>query len=245
MIKKPNGECKKDPIISRPFYFDEVNDVHFKRFAKKFVSDENYRNICIEKTVRWARLSNWYDYNSDYYYDLFQTIHGTFASNKIALKKMREQSDITYKKCNELYNILNKKLEWLESTNEYKAHLEQQSSMPVVDPKKIDLGIEKAVLLFNRIPEVKTRFSCQGSSSNGIIIKEWEYGKIFFPGKHQLYSHISFERIPKEISATLDKFLLEKNVGRCLYNKAFSFSLEKNNGFIKLLEEFAIDNCKI
>ena len=69
---------------------------------------------------------------------------------------------------------------------------------------------------------------------------EWQYGKIWFPGKHDLCAHLGFEKIPDKLSIDLDEFMQKRGVGQFNfgYNKVESFGPSFNEDFILSLEEF-------
>ncbi len=235
--KNKKGRNRKKHILTREFYFED-NEHHFKNFAKKFVFDEQYRKSCMNGTIRWSRLSEWYTENSFYYYNIFQIRKHALASDKEARRDLNEQTKITYERCYQLYKILNKNLEWLESTPEYQEHSKIETSDPNCNGR-MEAHMKHIVSTFNNIPGVKTKFSCQGKI-RGIEIDEWKYGKIWFPSIHELYAHVSFSKIPEQLKHDLDEFMGRKGIARYNfgYNKIESYGPSFNEDFVLLLEQF-------
>ena len=223
----------QDTILSRTFYFNE-NEIHIHSFARKFVNDPDYRQECLENTVHWALTNRWYAHNSLVYFDQFQTIKA--AHTKDELRRMDAQSKQTQAQMERLYRIIDAQVEKLENTKEYQEHLVlEQSFTPsiaVIDPE-----IAGIVHLFNRLPGVVTKFSCQGIR-RGIQVEGWKDGLIWFPGNHDHLAYVSFDQIPPELENKLDTHLRKLGLGLGNF-KRISSNLPQNNAkFIAALEEF-------
>lgn len=50
-----------DWVVNRWFYFDEDNENYVRNFARKVVTDEDYRKRCLNRTADWARVANHYE----------------------------------------------------------------------------------------------------------------------------------------------------------------------------------------
>lgn len=153
-------------ILVRTFYF-EHNGRHIRAFARKFAEDDAYRQACLDGTVRWNRLARWYERNADVYHPILQPILA--ASTPEELRAMERTEQWAMKELRLLYKLLERKLDELETSPEYQAHLRIESQTPEPSPMTLDEGIAKAVSLFNSISGVQTQFSCEGIR-RGIII---------------------------------------------------------------------------
>jgi hypothetical protein len=223
----------QEPILCRTFYFENEIE-HVRSFAKKFVRDPDYRQKCLAGTVHWKRTSKWYDRNAEVYCPQFQTIQA--ASTKEQRRKMNEQNRWTEIKLKQLFRVIDKQVDTLENTKEYREHqLTDQNFIPsrtIIDPE-----IREIVRRFNLLPSVKTKFSCQGIRG-GIYVEGWKYGPIWFPGNHAPLAHIIFEKIPTQLAERLAAHLQNLGIGGFQWDRVTSNLPQNNAQFLAALEEF-------
>jgi hypothetical protein len=149
---------------------------------------------------------------------------------------MDEQSKQTWARMEQLFRIIEKQVDVWETTKEYQEHLvfEQNftPSMEVLDPE-----VEEIVHLFNLLPGVKTKFSCQGIH-RGIQVAEWKYGPMWFPGNHVPLAHIAFSQIPPDLLERADAHFRKLGLGQVSVDQIVSNLPQNNARFLVALEEF-------
>jgi hypothetical protein len=172
--------------------------------------------------------------NADVYYVQFQTIRA--AQTKEELRRMEAQSEQTWYRMEQLFRIIEKQVEKWETTKEYQEHLVlEQGFSPSFDD--LDPEVEGIVHLFNLLPGVATKFSCQGIR-RGIQTEEWKYGPIWFPGNHEPLAYISFSKIPPGLEKRLDAYLLKLGLGQFHFDRITSNFPQNNARFLAALVEF-------
>jgi hypothetical protein len=222
-------------LLQRTFYFGG-QDRHIRAFARKFAEDADYRQACLEGTVKWARLNRWYSQNAAVYVPQIQTVW--CASTPEEERALEEAVGETESQMERLYDLLRHQLNELESLPAYQEHLAAERESPDASMGALDADIERAVLLLNGIPGVATRFSCQGIR-RCVAVDWWQHGPIWFPAKHMPFAHVQFAEIPPEMEAKLDAFLRCREVGKCRFKRAVADAPEHNVGFVQALEDFA------
>lgn len=95
-------------VVARTFYFDDANERHMRNFARKVVTDEEYRKACTWGTSDWSRVSGLYEEASYRILDIFEKhrLLGYRAGNKSEERRSDEATAILERLCRELYRRL-------------------------------------------------------------------------------------------------------------------------------------------
>ncbi len=227
-------ECEGETLIQRTFYFGaDKRRIH--AFARKFVSDPAYQRSCLAGTVRWARVNAWFFRNNIAYCPQLMPIQ-TAATPK-QLSAMRAQNDRAETYFRRLYALIDQQIEQWETTPAYQKHIRIEQTLQEPSITMLDPAIEAVILAFNQMPGVVTRFSCQGLR-RGISIEAWEYGPIWFPGKHEPLAYVHFSDLPADMAQHLDAYVRAAKVGVIKQGRVRAQVPEQNSAFIQALEEF-------
>ena len=217
-------------VLSRFLIFG--HEEYAKNFARKFANSADYRNECLNGSAAWARLEKWYLQNMYVYAPRLTPIR---ADEKIRAMLERHMK--------QLYKLLRANLSSLHALPEYQEHLEFDRQSGPFPPGRLDANIERAVLLFSGIPDVRTEFSCEGIR-HYTTLPEWEHGPIWFPSGHNFVkARIGFKQIPDPLREKLDSYLQEQGVGYVHLDTAEALEPEVNISFIAALERFADPLC--
>ena len=227
-------EHNAEVILSRSFLF-VTHTKHIRAFARKFVNDQAYRQQCLAGTVHWARVEQWFTRNSNAYYPQLCPIRG--ASNPLQLKLMRAQEDRAEQLFKHLYKLIDTHVMHWESTPAYKEHVRLEATMPAPAPATIDSEIAAVVQGFNQLPGIVTQFSCQGLR-RGIDVAEWEYGPIWFPGRHESLAYVHFAHLPADLKQSLDEYVRDSHVGWFNGQRVQAQRPHLNHAFIQVLQQF-------
>jgi len=229
----PGGEnivfVVKPINFTRIFYFDDANETHIVNFCRKFAFNKEYRRKCIEGTVPWAHLSNLYELNVRYIEKSYERRYGgRFYVNTpdYLHRKFMEN-------CRDLYYFLKSHLGIIIKHPKYRIAFQQKRIHDSQMPVGIDPLIKPVIIKLNKIPDVKTAFSCQGVSSWIRI----ENTTIFLPDGHELYAYVQFEEIPEDFKSYLIKELKNEALWNEYWRRIEAKNPKQNRVFIKKLAE--------
>jgi len=174
-----------EPLWVRSFYFEDCDRQYIRNFCKKFAQDEDYRTVCLDGATDWSQRD-----------DLFR--------RNIAPSILWQESAVirTLGGPRQAYTFF--KQHWKEIITQptYQQILAAdgmfQPSSTILDPK-----IQAAVQLFNTIPGVRTKFSCQGVS--GMVC--YANLEILVVTPHDRFGYIRFDTIPSPIEQQLIHYL--------------------------------------
>jgi DNA-binding SARP family transcriptional activator len=167
----------------RDFYFEESSKQHIRTFCRKFATNEAYRQQITAREVSWVKRNALFLRNL---YTLFgEQLHST---NSYEYEN----------KARDFFHWISRHYASILALPEY-ARLQQIDNAFTPDPNEPDPYIRPAVALFNLIPGVTTRYSCQGVS-----------GKVQFQGRnllvvseHEEYAYISFSKLEEPAKKAL------------------------------------------
>jgi hypothetical protein len=158
--------------LLRNFYFEEANDKHIRKFCRNFAADETYRREVLAGATHWARRN------------------ALFVRNLPPLCSTTPSASDHDSVARDLFYWLDKHVEEIMALPAYQ-RLQEIDGTFEPGAGEFDPLIRPAVEVFNRVPGITTRFSCQGVS-----------GKVSFQGRellvvspHQEHAYISFSAL--------------------------------------------------
>ena len=174
-----------EPRWVRAFYFEDCDQQHIRNFCKKFAQDEDYRTTCLDGATDWAQRDDLFLRNitpsiSWQESAVIQTLGG--PQQAYAFFKQHWKAIITQPTYQQI----------LAADSAF------QPSSTILDPE-----IQAAVQLFNTIPGVRTKFSCQGVS--GTV--RYANLEILVVTPHERFGYIWFDTIPSLIEQQLIHYL--------------------------------------
>ena len=174
-----------EPLWVRSFYFEDCDRQYIRNFCKKFAQDESYRTACLDGSTDWAQRD-----------DLFR--------RNIAPSMLWQESAViqTLGDPEHAYAFFKQHWKVILAQPTYQQILAADSafqpSRTILDPE-----IQAAVQLFNTIPGVRTKFSCQGVSGT-VCYANLE---ILVVTPHERFGYIWFDTIPPPIEQQLIHYL--------------------------------------
>ena len=174
-----------EPRWVRAFYFEDCDRQHIRNFCKKFAQDQAYRAACLDDTTDWAQRD-----------DLFR--------RNIAPSLLWHESAVirTLGDPEQAYAFFKQHWKAIITQPAYQQILAADStfepSITILDPE-----IQAVVQLFNTIPGVRTKFSCQGVS--GTV--RYANLDILVVTPHERFGYIWFDTIPPLIEQQLIHYL--------------------------------------
>jgi hypothetical protein len=174
-VLRAHSRVYGEDLFLRDFYFEEANGPHIRNFCRKFALDEGYRQQVLAGETRWARRNQ------------------LFVRNRLAV--VGENALLSHgadydRRARDFFRWLDAHVEEILALPEYQ-RLKEEDSAFEPSAGELDPLIRPEVEALNRIPEVSTRFSCQGVS-----------GKVRFQGRellavspHEEYAYVSFSQL--------------------------------------------------
>jgi len=134
-----------EPHWVRSFYFEDCDPRYIRNFCKKFAQDQAYRSACLRGTTDWSQRDRLFVRNIAPSLRQASGVICTLGDPQqaYAFFKQHWKAIITHPTYQQILAI--------DSAF--------QPSSTILDPE-----IQAAVQLFNTIPGVRTKFSCQGVS---------------------------------------------------------------------------------
>lgn len=173
------------------------------------MDDEDYRTDFLASRTREQRIDVWYARNAEIYV-LHRQIAPLVSHSTREAQVNNEKIEQAMRR---LEALLAARLEELESSVAFQAHLAIEAGEPEVDRYQLDSGMVNLIADLNLIPGVKTVFSCQGLR-RWTDVPGWKPGPIFFPGHHMPLAHVAFTTIPESMFQTWARTLQAVGVGR-------------------------------
>jgi hypothetical protein len=177
--KNPTNQDKQISIGSnwrflRDFYFDENNYKTIRAFCQQFASDENCRMAALTGATHWARRN------------------ALFFRNLLPLlRSSHNASDTSYEqRARSFFSWLDRYTEQILALPTYQ-HLQTIDNLHSPNALEIDPLILPAVELFNQVPGISTRFSCQGVSGR----VRFQTYSLLVVSHHEEFAYISFEQL--------------------------------------------------
>jgi hypothetical protein len=158
--------------LLRDFYFEEANDKHMRNFCRKFASDEAYRREVLAGETHWARRN------------------ALFVRNLPSLYSATSSERDYDSAASDFFYWLDKRVEEIIALPEYQ-RLQQIDSTFEPCASELDPLIRPTVEVFNRVPGVTTRFSCQGVSGK----VSFQDRELLVVSPHQEHAYISFSAL--------------------------------------------------
>lgn len=174
-----------EPLWVRSFYFEDCDQQHIRNFCKKFAQDQAYRTACLDGATDWSQRDS------------------LFVRN-IAPSLLWQESTVIRTLGGPQQTYVFFKQHWKEIITQptYQQILAADStfqpSSTIIDPE-----IQAAVQLFNTIPGVRTKFSCQGVS--GTV--SYANLEILVVTPHERFGYIRFDTILPPIEQQLIHYL--------------------------------------
>lgn len=180
-----------EPQWVRSFYFEDCDQRHIRNFCNKFAEDHAYRNACLQRTTDWSQRDC-----------LFVRNIAPFLWQESVIVRMLgdPQQAYTFFKRHWKAIITHPTYQQILATDSA-----FQPSSTILDPE-----IQAAVQLFNTIPAVRTKFSCQGVS--GTV--RYSNLDILVVTPHERFGYISFDTIPPIIEQQLILYLTTSSGAR-------------------------------
>jgi hypothetical protein len=173
-----------EPLWVRSFYFEDCDQQHIRNFCKKFAQDQAYRSACVRGTTDWSQRDRLFVRNIAPPFWQASAVIRTLGDPQqaYAFFKQHWKAIITHPSYQQI----------LAADSTF------QPSSTIVDPE-----IQAAVQLFNTVPAVRTKFSCQGVSGTVCYANL----DILVVTPHERFGYIWFDTIPPATEQQLIHYL--------------------------------------
>ena len=173
----------------RDFYFEEADYAFVRAFCQQFASDESYREQALNGESHWARRNALF----------FRNLRPLFSASLSTMDDRYEQ------KARDFFYWLDRYTEQIVALPAYQ-RLQAIDNMHKPHIGEVDALILPAVELFNRVPGLQTRSSCQGVSGK----VQFHNYSLLTVSQHEEFAYITFEPLSyflhDSILALLTKF---------------------------------------
>jgi hypothetical protein len=173
-----------EPRWVRSFYFEDCDQRYIRNFCKKFAQDQAYRSACLRGTVDWSQRDRLFVRN----------ITPSLWQASAVIRTLGDPQ--------QAYAFFKQHWKAIITHPTYQQIL-AADSMFQPSSTNLDPEIEAAVQLFNTIPAVRTKFSCQGVSGTVCYANL----DILVVTPHERLGYIWFDTIAPPIEQQLIDYL--------------------------------------